>query len=225
MRKHLRLLSLTVSFISILWLTNAMPTNFSVAPSEDIQWRLCGRKMNAYCAYGPGFGRRTFLAYFPPDQRIIFTGPIGRRFDKQLSASLARFPNTQLMVINSKGGMVNPSLRAADLINSHNLRLRVHGECASACALFWALAKSREITSSSRIGLHSNRLGGLLPSGVENIFVERNNRKASDILRGAGFPEKIINKGIATPSNTAYWLDANELKRSGVVCTVIDKPV
>lgn len=161
----------------------------------------------------------------PAEHALRVSGPIGADFEARLRDSLARYPATTVIVVRGPGGMRYQALKAAELINARGLTVRIAGRCASACALLWAAAHSREMTPDSKLGLHGSRLELPLPlpGVIEAQIVARNDRQTDDVLRGAGFPASIIAEGGRTPPTSMSWFGPLELKYGGVPFTLRDR--
>lgn len=158
------------------------------------------------------------MTVLPDRHALLVTGPIGDRFEPRMRGLLASHPDTRLVVMRGPGGMRGQALRAASLLNERGVTVRVEGKCASACALLWAAAHSREMTDDSRLGLHRSSLPGAeaLPELMRQQIIARNDRETDDVLRAAGFPEPVIAQGAATPPTSMAWFSATELKQQGV---------
>ena len=115
-------------------------------------------------------------------------------------------------------------MRVADLANERGLVVRVAGRCASACALLWAAAEHREMTFDSGLGLHKSALDPTLPlpDVMRRRIMARNDRQTDDVLRRAGFPERIIAVGATTPAGSMSWFSPYELKTGGVPFALVD---
>jgi hypothetical protein len=161
----------------------------------------------------------------PAEHALLVTGPIGADFEASVRASLERHPETSVLVMRSPGGVRHQALKVADLVNERGLTVRIDGRCASACALLWAAAQSREMTAASKLGLHDSRLDAPLPlpSAVEARINARNDRQTDEVLRSAGFPAAIIAEGGRTPPTSMSWFDPLTLKRGGVPFTLRDR--
>lgn len=159
------------------------------------------------------------------EHALLVTGPIGADFEASVRASLERYPDTSVLVMRSPGGVRHQALKVADLVNERGLTVRIDGRCASACALLWAAAQSREMTAASKLGLHASRLNVPLPlpGAIEARINARNDRQTDEVLRSAGFPQRIIAEGGRTPPTSMSWFDPAELKHGGVPFTLRDR--
>lgn len=165
------------------------------------------------------------IDYDAVQQAVRVRGPIGPRFESHLRAALDAHPDAQRVIVRSPGGMRRQALRAARLINARGVPLRISGRCASACALLWAAADAREMTSGSRLGLHRSTLVGPLvfPDAVASQINAHNDRETDAVLRQAGFPERVVAQGSATPPTSMSWFAADELQREGVPFVMLDR--
>ena len=138
---------------------------------------------------------------------------------------LSRYPDTRVLVVQSPGGMRWQALELADLLNARGITVRVDGRCASACALLWAAADSREMEVGSRLGLHSSRLPTPLPlpATVRQWIAAFNDRRTDRVLRDAGFPERVIEQGSRTPPTSMSWFDSADLRAGDVPFVLRDR--
>ena len=152
------------------------------------------------------------------------SGVIGSQFEPDVREALHRHPSIRRIVVASPGGLRAQALRVGSLVNRHGLTVRVEGRCASACVLLWATAASREMTVDSRIGLHRSSLDPDLPipDTVRRQLIERNDRETDEVLRRAGFSQRVVAMGAATPPTTMAWFTPGELKVEGVPFALVD---
>lgn len=164
----------------------------------------------------------TVAASEPAERVLAVSGPIGPDFARDLRRFLERRPDTTVIAIRGPGGLRHQALLAAEVVNARGITVRIDGHCASACALLWASARSREMTPASRLGLHRSRIDATLPlpAALVRAIESRNDRRTDDALRGAGFPPRLIDLGNRTPPTTMAWFAAAELAREGVAFRV-----
>lgn len=160
----------------------------------------------------------------PTERALRISGVIGMRFEADVRRALETHPGTQRLIVSGPGGMRAQALRVAELANAQRLTVRVAGRCASACALLWAAATSREMTYDSGLGLHRSGLDPALalPDGLRATLMARNDRQTDDVLRHAGFPERVIAAGAATPASSMTWFSPYELRTGGVPFNLVD---
>lgn len=161
----------------------------------------------------------------PSGHALVVRGPIGAEFESRFRAALKQYPQARVVIASGPGGMRGPALRVAALINERGMTVRVAGRCASACALLWASAQSREMTPASRLGLHRSRLpeSVVLPAPVERHLVARNDRQTDRVLREAGFSDYLIAQGNRAPPTSMSWFTPVELQREGVPFTLLER--
>ncbi|WP_133477329.1 hypothetical protein [Cognatilysobacter segetis] len=160
----------------------------------------------------------------PTEQALRVDGVIGPRFEADVRRALDANPAVRRLIVTGPGGMRAQALRVAELANARGLTVRVAGRCASACALLWAASKSREMTYDAGIGLHRSGLDPSLglPEGVRAMLMARNDRQTDDVLRQAGFPERVIAAGASTPATSMSWFSPYELRTGGVPFDLVD---
>lgn len=157
------------------------------------------------------------------DGTLVVDGVIGPRFEPDISDALAQHPDLRRVVVRSPGGLRAQAMRVGELVNRRGLTVRVEGRCASACALLFATARSREMTADSRIGLHRSSLAADLPipDSLRRQLIERNDRETDEVLRKGGFPPRVIRMGADTPPSTMIWFTADELRVEGLAFTLV----
>lgn len=146
-------------------------------------------------------------------QALHVSGVIGPEFEPDIRRALRRHPEVRHVVVESPGGLRAQAMRAGQLLNRRGITVRVDGRCASACALLWATASSREMTAGSRIGLHRSSLDRDLPipAAMREQLMRHNDRGTDATLLRAGFPAHVVERGASTPPGTMAWFRADEL--------------
>lgn len=164
------------------------------------------------------------VAPLPAQRALRIDGVVGQRFEASIREALQRYPDTRVLIVSGPGGMRGQALRVAELANARGLAVRIDGRCASACALLWAAANRREMTYASGVGLHRSALDPSLglPDRVRESIMARNDQQTDDVLRRAGFPERVIAAGATTPANSMSWFSPYELQTGGVPFVLLD---
>lgn len=184
---------------------------------DSVAWTVCGRH-RAPCVKGVAEnGAPWALSYIAARNELFFMGGMGKSFDVVVASALRRFPKTKRLVVSgSPGGSVNGVVGAAKRLNRHAVAVRIEGDCASACALLWALADVRQALPAGKIGLHAGRADSKVPEWLHGVAASRNRTRFEAALRTAGFPPETIARGLATPHDRIFWIDAPSLRRMGV---------
>lgn len=184
---------------------------------DSVAWTVCG-KHRAPCVKGVAEnGAPWALSHIAARDELFFMGGMGKSFDVVVASALRRFPKTKRLVVSgSPGGSVNGVVGAAKRLNRHAVAVRIEGDCASACALLWALVDARQALPVGRIGLHAGRADSETPAWLRGTAASRNRTRFEAALRTAGFPPEIIARGLATPHDRIFWIDAPAMRRIGV---------
>lgn len=180
----------------------------------------------AQAAENPDVAVQNATVQFDATERTLrIDGVVGQRFESDVRNALARNPQARRVVVSGPGGLRAQALRVAELINARQLPVRVAGRCASACALLWAAANTREMTVDSGIGLHRSGLDASLKLSDETrqAIMARNDQQTDAVLRKARFPERVIIAGAATPAESMSWFSPYELKTGGVPFVLLDR--
>ena len=184
---------------------------------DSVAWTVCG-KHRAPCVKGVAEnGAAWALSYIAARDELFFMGGMGKSFDVVVASALRRFPEAKrFVVVASPGGSAKSVTRAAKRLNTHAVAVRVEGDCASACALLWALADVRQALPAGKIGLHAGRADSKVPEWLHGVAVSRGRTRFEAALRGAGFSSDVIARGLATPNDKILWIDAPSLRDMGV---------
>ncbi|MBZ4187185.1 hypothetical protein K7B09_12725 [Thermomonas sp. RSS23] len=163
------------------------------------------------------------IAAEPLGQFMVF-GRITDGFEAEMRRAIARSPNLKRVYIESPGGKSLVAKRTSQLLNAHGIAIRVGGKCASACVALWAATDRRELTPKARLGLHAGIPVKQAPGALEKIAAAARRNIADDMLRHAGFSERLIAKGSRTPHDSILWLTPAELASDGVKFTLMETP-
>ena len=151
-------------------------------------------------------------------------GRITEGFEAEMRKSIAKSPNLKRIYIESSGGKTLEAKRTSQLLNAHGIAIRVGGTCASACAALWAATDHRELTPKARLGLHAGIPVKRASGPFEKIASIARQKIADDMLRHAGFSDRLIAKANRTPHNSILWLTPQELASEGVKFLLIETP-
>ena len=171
-------------------------------------------------ASGP---RYKIIAAEPLGQFMVF-GLLDEEFEAEMRKAVADNPGLKRAYVESLGGRSMVAKRIAQLFNSKNISMRVGGKCASACVALWAATDRRELTEKARLGLHAGVPVKEAPRLVEDIASSARQKSTDDMLRNAGFSERLIAKGRQTPHDSMLWLTPAELASEGIKFTLISAP-
>ena len=152
----------------------------------------------------------------PSEHALRVTGRIGPRFAASVRGAIAMYPDTRVLIVRSRGGLLHEARAAAAVLNAHAIAIRVDGGCASACAVLWAATDVREMTVDSRLGLHRSRWPVPLPALLRAWAEKRSDRANVQVFLDAGFSPELAQRAARTPSSSMFWIGALELKREQV---------
>jgi hypothetical protein len=188
-----------------------------------VEWGSCGRRHHVPCVVEKSGQQESSLAYLRSRDELFFIGDIGPGFDEAIGSALRRFPDARTLSIAwSRGGLQASALRAARDLNRHGMAVRIDGRCASACATLWASSKARQAHPKAMLGLHDGILAKDVPAWLRDRIARSARTRTADALRGAGFPEREIQRGAHTPNTSIHWLDVPALQRAGVKFELVE---
>lgn len=141
-------------------------------------------------------------------------------FDKIGTAILyseKTYPNAKgtVLILNSTGGSIDEATKIARGILSSGVPVVVlpRGKCASACFILLAAARTKMVSRSSRIGVHS---AFDATAGAENEEAKAVTTDMARAYAAVGVPPAIIGKMVATPPGQMAWLTESDLRSMGV---------
>jgi len=170
---------------------------------------------------GPARAAASFeIVPVPQAHALRVTGSIEAGFSQQVQAALAEHPETRLLIVRSRGGLLHEARLLAAVLNAHRIAIRAEGRCASACAVLWAATDARELSADARLGLHRSRWSVRLPKMLRAIIERRSDRANVRTFLDAGFSPALALRAAQTPSSSMYWVDARELERQRVAFAV-----
>jgi len=156
------------------------------------------------------------IAPVPQAHALRVTGSIEAGFSQRVEAALVSHPDTRVLIVRSRGGLLHEARMLAAVLNAHGIAIRAEGRCASACAVLWAATDAREMTADARLGLHRSKWSVRLPRPLRALVERRSDRANVRTFLDAGFSPALASRAARTPSNSMYWVDASELERERV---------
>lgn len=160
------------------------------------------------------------IAPVPQAHALRVTGSIEAGFSQQVEAALAAHPDTRVLIVRSRGGLLHEARLLAAALNAHGIAIRAEGRCASACAVLWAATDARELSADARLGLHRSKWSVPLPRMLRAMVERRSDRANVRTFLDAGFSPALARRAAQTPSSSMYWIDARELERQRVAFAV-----
>lgn len=153
------------------------------------------------------------------DNRAIFlhlNGPIERGdrsiFDRVAADALSRYPSATAVFfsLNSPGGSISEAAMIAEDVRRSDTPVVVmpHAQCASACFLIFASARTKLASRSAMIGVHSVIDGA---SGSEDTEAKAITTELARACAAVGVPPEIIGRMVSTPPGRVAWLSVSEL--------------
>ena len=91
---------------------------------------------------------------FPDAGALVFSGEIDRRSAAEFDLLLARYPQTELIALDSPGGLVIPALEIAEKIDQRAIDTVIldDSKCYSACSLMFMAGAAR--SAEGKLGVH-----------------------------------------------------------------------
>jgi ATP-dependent protease ClpP protease subunit len=118
--------------------------------------------------------------------------------------------NKVLVMLNSRGGLVDEGLKIGDVIASRGFATLADNMCASMCAVVWLAGAQRAVYSGTRIGFHAAYHGSdKQESGVSNALI-------GSYLTKHGFSTAAIEYITKTPPASMEWLTREKAREYGI---------
>jgi hypothetical protein len=158
----------------------------------------------------------------PHAQEIVLSGRILPRTVHDLRRELEMHPQARRVVVTSTGGSIGAAWEAATLLQQAGIPVRIRSWCASACVDLWALVTEREIEDAALIGLHRSHAGDFTEGGrIVAWSLGRQRTRSVAALATAGFPQQLVEKVLAEPPSSVFWVHAHEAIDAGVHARLI----
>ncbi len=170
--------------------------------------RVCGTSITE----GSGDGGRTV--------GVTISGMITlgcqARLQRVVATARAHYPKGQLyFVLNSPGGALQTAMRMGRMVELDRLPVVVPpgGMCASACFLILAASRTKYVSQTAHVGVHS---AAESQPGHETEGSKAVTTDFARILAQLGVPSSIVGHLVETPPGKIYWLTPDELMAMGV---------
>jgi hypothetical protein len=162
------------------------------------------------------------VGYDPAGPRLSITGSLRRNVAVLVRESFEHAPDIRQVTLRSQGGEIVVARYLGEFLREREVTVRVDEYCSSACVLVWASATRREARVGARIGLHQSHLGrGDRGPDFVRRGLDAKRGFYDEVLRAAGFPEAVIQRGGDTPPDEMYWISVLELAEQGVPVQMI----
>jgi hypothetical protein len=150
-----------------------------------------------------------------PDGRTLrLEGVIGMGDGERLRALMASEAAQGLKRVElvSPGGRVREAERMADAMKARHQEARAVGTCASACTLVFLAGEPRHLAPEGQLGFHRASTGTYNP-----VFEELANQELAKTYRRLGLPQTMIDKTLATPSRSMWFVPREELQAYALI--------
>ncbi|WP_417665014.1 hypothetical protein [Pseudidiomarina sp.] len=129
-----------------------------------------------------------------------------------VQALLERYPNVEVIHLNSKGGRISEGVRLYQLIQQHNLNTYSPSECSSACTIAFMGGAKRYLGKRGILGFHSASL-----QSVDGNDVAQLNDEFKRIYRRHGVSESFIRQAVRVAGADIWYPGQLELLDARVV--------
>lgn len=157
--------------------------------------------------------------YSVDGKKIYVTGGPDEGFTERLKKVLDRYPNANLVQIDSGAPGFTESLAAARLLNSRGITIKVENQCSRGCAYLWAATNKRWVGKFGAIAITPDTFSRSPANTFTPMPKRPEGKQALQILTGAGIPRERILQSWKNPRNLHHWLSSDELIRLQVHLT------
>jgi hypothetical protein len=151
--------------------------------------------------------------------RVIFSGEFTPESADALAPLLQTKGIARLVIRQSVGGYILPSLRIAKLIHDQGLTVVAGSDCASMCTVILAAGKDRLVMPTTIIRLHTGTLAGT------NKAAEHWDEAESWYLQAGMTPDLLAKIRVHRGSQDLYEPTMSELIYNGLATAVYDQTV
>lgn len=149
---------------------------------------------------------------------LIFRGEIDRQTLRDFRAAL-RAHEITLLLLDSPGGRIYPSLALASQINARGLATLIppDAECASACAFLFVAGTKRQ--AEGRLGVHRFTSEDDTRDSVSRVEEDTQETVAAiiSLLTEQGTAPRFFIRMFETSNSSMYWFSPEELAEEGIV--------
>lgn len=142
-------------------------------------------------------------------EAIRMDGLVVRGSPADLRRALAADPDAKVLILDSRGGLVEPTVAIAGEVHRHGLVTAVpsSSQCYSSCSMvFFAGA---EHIALGRLGVHQG-------TAVNAYWKKRTTDMVVDTLTRYGAPPLVLSALASTPTGTVHIFSALELTHDGI---------
>ncbi len=146
------------------------------------------------------------------DTVLLLHGSFGAGSAERVRQVLDETPSIRTVALSSPGGRLREAAEVARMVARRKLDTYVDTRCESACTFVFLAGRERAATPNARIGFHRPSFAGLAPMAFDPAT-----RGMLDTYRGAGIPEKFLDRIAATDPTNMWYPGQQELEAAGVI--------
>ena len=166
------------------------------------------------------FGDKDFqyqLAVSENGSTLELNGGLGLGVTRAVTEHLHHNPGVELLVLNSRGGLLEESRELGALIEERELSTYSNGECLSACTTPFLAGKQRILHADAKLGFQKSRIFGM-PEYVNDL----RNAPDKELMSRQGVHEDFVEKAFGASNKHIWTPTLQELVDAGVVTHVYD---
>lgn len=150
------------------------------------------------------------------DTHIRIEGEIGLNFAAQLALEIGKYPDADIELGDSPGGLIDEAILAARILRSQNKTVVAKGSCASACVLLFSGGKTRKMDQSAELGVHRSTW----ENQGRRLSAEKVQEASGQIGQfyiDMGISPAILVLQLKTPADGMSWIDRTAARAYGFV--------
>lgn len=140
---------------------------------------------------------------------LLASGTIDDKTPGAFDEAIARNPDTQAVVLSSKGGSLVGGLRLGLQIRRFQLDTLVNDDCFSACAYAFLGGVERTVTPDGRIGVHQFRAGN---RDLDAGNVQKITAVLGSYFDRMGVDRRLLDTALLTPTSQVVIFTPDQLK-------------
>jgi hypothetical protein len=119
--------------------------------------------------------------------------------------------------LNSDGGRIGEAKKLYRTIQKRGLATYTSDRCQSACTIAFAAGRERWSLPNAKLGYHASSFPGMSAQDIRDA-----DQDSRDLLIGSGISPDFVRKALATPNDSMWRPNADELMTGRVISGVVD---
>lgn len=148
--------------------------------------------------------------------QLTLSGDIGYGATEKLTSLLEQNTKSNLLILNSDGGLIIEARGLANVIKEHKLNTRVSKRCYSACTIAFIAGHKRSLAINAQLGFHQYNLDSAPLPWIEPLKEQSKDLRYFD---EKNVPAWFMKKAYSTPHSSIWTPSKDILFSAGVITT------